>query len=87
MKPLKPSHRENKRYLLLKGKDANPKTIESVILEFIGVLGYAKASPMFVKSNILAINRKSLDIIRASFVASDKDIQIIKVRGGIKKLK
>ena len=40
MKSLKPSHREKKRYLLIKGKDANKKNIEEVILEFIGVLGW-----------------------------------------------
>ena len=87
MKPLKPSHRENKRYLLLTGRDANKKTVEQVILEFIGVLGYAKASPVFVKENILAVNRKALNNIRASFLASDKDISIAKVSGGIGKVK
>ena len=90
MKPLKPSHRERKRYLLLKGKDADRKTIESVILEFIGVLGYAKASPVFVKhesKTILAVNRKALNNVRAAFLASDKDISIKKVSGGIGKVK
>tara|TARA_Y100000310_G_C19988936_1_gene493221 strand:+ start:366 stop:494 length:129 start_codon:yes stop_codon:yes gene_type:complete len=38
MKPLKPSHRERKRYLLIKGIDASLKKIEEVILEFVGVL-------------------------------------------------
>ncbi len=51
MKSLKPSHRENKRYLLIKGKDAGKKNIEEVILEFVGVLGYAEASPQFIKQN------------------------------------
>ncbi len=50
MKPLKPSHREKKRYLLIKGKDANKKIIEKIILEFIGILGLAEANPQFVKS-------------------------------------
>ena len=49
MKPLKPSHRERKRYLLIKGKDVSKKNIEGAILEFIGVLGFAEASPQFVK--------------------------------------
>ncbi len=89
MKPLKPSHRERKRYLLIKGKDADKKTIEEVILEFIGVLGYAKSSPQFIsqKPLILAVNRKSLNLIRASFVSSDKDVQITRVSGSIKGLK
>ncbi len=90
MKPLKPSHREKKRYLLIKGKDANKKAIEETILEFIGVLGFAEVSPQIVKENkeklILCINRKSLDKIRASFVMSNKDLQIVKVSGALKNL-
>ena len=91
MKSLKPSHREKKRYLLIKGKDATKKNIDETILEFIGVLGFAEASPHIIKSEkgkiILAINRKSLDKIRASFVMSKKDLQIVKVSGAIGNLK
>ena len=91
MKPLKPSHKEKKRYLLIKGKDVSKKNIEEVILEFIGVLGYAESSPQIIKQNktsiILVINRKSLDKIRASFVMSKKDLQITKVSGAVKNLK
>ena len=91
MKPLKPSHREKKRYLLIKGKDANKKAIEDTILEFIGVLGFAESSPQVVKSTkssvILVINRNSLDKVRASFVMSKKDLQIVKVSGAINNLK
>jgi len=91
MKPLKPSHREKKRYLLIKGTGVSKKNIEEVILEFIGVLGFAEASPQVVKSGkgfvILVINRGSLDKIRASFVMSKKDLQIVKVSGAIKNLK
>jgi RNase P/RNase MRP subunit POP5 len=91
MKALKPSHRERKRYLLIKGKDANKKVIEEVILEFIGVLGFAESSPQIIKSNknliILTINRKSLDKIRASFVMSKKDLNIVKVSGAVGNLK
>ena len=91
MKPLKPSHREKKRYLLIKGKDVSKKAIEDVILEFIGVLGFAESSPQIVKSGkgfvILVINRGSLDKVRASFVMSKKDLQIVKVSGAVGKLK
>ena len=62
MKPLKPSHREKKRYLLIKGKDVSKKSIEDVILEFIGVLGFAEASPQVVNNGkgfiILVINKR-----------------------------
>jgi len=91
MKALKPSHREKKRYLLIKGKDANKKTIEDVILEFIGVLGYAESSPQIIKSGkgsvVISINRKSLDKVKASFAVCKKDLQIVKVSGAIKNLK
>jgi len=91
MKPLKPSHREKKRYLLIKGKDANKKNIDETILEYIGVLGYGEASPQVIKFGkewvVLAINRNSLDKIRASFVMSEKDISIAKVSGSVKNVK
>ena len=91
MKSLKPSHREKKRYLLVKGKDANQKNIEETILELIGTLGYAEASPQIIKQNknsiILAINRLSLDKIRTSFMLSKKDLQITRVSGSVSNLK
>jgi RNase P/RNase MRP subunit POP5 len=91
MKILKPSHREKKRYLLIKGKDANKKDIEEVILEFIGVLGYARATPSIVKTAegkvILAVNRGEVDKIRASFLMSEKNLEIVRVSGTLKKLK
>tara|TARA_Y100000310_G_C20492580_1_gene719974 strand:+ start:186 stop:461 length:276 start_codon:yes stop_codon:yes gene_type:complete len=91
MKPLKPSHREKKRYLLVKGKDANKKNIEEAISEYIGILGHAEASPQIIKFGkgwiVIAINRNSLDKIRASFVMSGKDIQVIKVSGSVMNVK
>ena len=88
MKSLKPSHRERKRYLLIKGKDANKKNIDEIILDYIGVLGYGKASPQVVMKDsgslILAVNREKLNEIRASFLVSGKDIQIVKVSGSVK---
>lgn len=77
--------------MLIKGKDANQKVIEEAILEFIGVLGYAEASPQIIKSGkdnvILAINRSSLNKVRAGFLMSGKDIQIVKVSGVVNKVK
>lgn len=91
MKPLKPAHREKKRYLLIKGKDANKKNIEETILEFIGVLGFADACPKFIKISkgniILMINHNSLDKVRTGFLMSNKNITISKVSGSIVKVK
>ena len=93
MKALKPSHREHKRYLLLKGKDTNKKSIEESILKFIGILGYSKACPQIIsisktkKSMILCINRTELDKIKSSLLLSGKDIQIEKISGVVNNVK
>ena len=68
MKPLKPSMRESKRYLLLNGK---VEDAEKAIKDFVGALGMKKASPKFIKKGknegILAVNREALNHVRASF--------------------
>lgn len=90
MKALKPSHREKRRYLLLAGKDANKKEIEGAILKFVGILGFAEASPQIVKQApdkfVISVQRKSLDKIRASFALSGKDIRVLRVSGILNKL-
>lgn len=82
----KPSAKIKRRYLLLEGKKSD---IEKAILDYIGVLGWAKASPVFLKSKkqILSVNRKELSNIRASFEISDSKIKILKVSGTLKGLK
>jgi len=87
MKPLKPSHRERKRYLLV--ENSTEKQIEKAILDYIGVFGYAKSSPKAIKKTknniIIYINRKEIDNVRASFLFYN--IKIKKVSGNLKKLK
>jgi len=85
MKPLKPSMREKKRYLLLEGKFSR-KEVEDAIMKYVGILGYAKASPMWISGKILAINRKSINEVRGSFVLTDK-ISVKKVSGTLKGLR
>ncbi|MDP3966198.1 MAG: hypothetical protein Q8Q04_01565 [archaeon] len=85
MKPLIPSHREKRRYLLLKGKDTK-KNAEEAIREFIGVLGLSEASPVWIKEDILSINRKSLDKVKASFAVYKEKIDVLKVSGTLKGL-
>jgi hypothetical protein len=50
MKSLKPTMRENKRYLLVSG-ESSKINIEKAILDFIGVLGMSKTSLDFIKTN------------------------------------
>lgn len=80
-KKLKPSHRENKRYVLFEG---SKEQVEEAILKFIGVLGYGKAGIVFLGNNILAVNRSELDKVRASLVLAG--IKVLRVSGTIKGL-
>ncbi len=87
MLKLKPSAKLKKRYLLIDGKKED---IEKAILNYIGILGYAKASPFFVKGKgnlvILAVNRKEIDKIRGAFAISAEKIKVLKVSGTLKGL-
>ena len=90
MKPLKPSMKEKKRYLLIKGK--NLKTnIEKSILDFIGILGMSKAGLSWIKSSkdsaIICINREMVDKVRASLSICPERITVERVSGTIKGLK
>ena len=88
MKSLRPSMRENKRYLLVKGKI---NEIEKAIYEFIGVLGMSKAGLGWIKrgkdSAIIAVNRGSVDHVRASFAAWPHEIGVVRVSGTLKGLR
>ncbi len=85
MKALIPSHKENKRYLLLKGNNLKEEVYHA-IKDFIGVLGLSEVSLKWIKKNVLSINRKSLDKVRASFALWPKKIEVIKVSGTLKSL-
>lgn len=89
MKPLKPSMREKKRYLLVKGK--NPKeNIEKAIKDFIGVLGMSKVGLGWIKtgkdSAIISVNRKMVDNVRASLAVWPEKMTVTKVSGTLKGL-
>ena len=82
-KSLKKSMREKKRYLLL-GK-ADKKEVEKAILDYVGILGWGKAAPVWVKSNILAVNRSEVDKIKAALEL--KGITVRRVSGTLRKVK
>ena len=76
-----------RRYLLL--NTASKETVEKILFESLGTLGYSKALPSFVTDGnrlILAIERGSIVDVRASFELSKERIRIIKVSGTIKSL-
>lgn len=83
---IKPSARLSRRHLLVEGKKDE---IEKAILDYIGILGWSKAMPVFLKKEnkfILSVNRKSIDGIRAAFELSDKNIKILRVSGTLRGL-
>ncbi|MFC1686251.1 ribonuclease P protein component 2 [Nanoarchaeota archaeon] len=85
LKFLPPTLRESKRYLLI---NAPQKKVEKAILNFIGILGWSKAGPQFIKANshlILSVERKSLDDTRTALELAG--INVLGVSGTINKLK
>ncbi|MEK6761014.1 MAG: hypothetical protein AABX93_03775 [Nanoarchaeota archaeon] len=89
MKSLRPSMKENKRYLLVVGK--NPReNIEKAILDFLGVLGMSKTGFGFVKSDkekaIIYVNREMLNEVRAAICVFHEKMEVKKVSGTLKGL-
>ena len=90
MKTLKPTMRENKRYLLVHGKNLK-ENIEKSVLEFVGILGMSKCGLSFIKteneSAIICINREMVDSVRASFAVFPEKISVERVSGTLKGLR
>ena len=90
MKSLKPSARENKRYLLIKGKNLK-ENIEKSILDFIGILGMSGVGLGWIKTNsnsvIISVNREMVDSVRASFCVWPEKISVEKISGTLKRLR
>jgi len=85
MKSLKPSAKENKRYLSISGENLKAN-VEKAILEFIGVLGMSKTGLSWIKSNVICVNREAVDSVRASFAVFGEKISVEKVSGTLKAL-
>jgi len=89
MKALKPSAREKKRYLLVKGKNLKIN-IEKAILDFIGVLGMSKCGLSWIKngkdSSVICINREMVDSVRASLCVWPEKMSVEKVSGTLRGL-
>jgi len=81
--------RENKRYLLVKGKNLR-ENIEKAILEFIGMLGMSKAGFSFIRSSgdsaVICVNRGSVNHVRASLAVWPEKMSVVKVSGTLKGL-
>jgi len=85
---LKPSARDKRRYFLIGASNAK---VEAAILEYIGILGFAKSAYMkvisgeFKSKTVGSCLVKSLEDIRASLAFVG--IRIEKVSGTLKGLK
>ncbi len=84
---LKATMRANRRYLLIQGIRSS---IEKAILEFIGLLGWADAAPVFVSEKngqvILCVNREGLTKVRAALALAKDELEILRVSGTLKGL-
>ena len=86
MKSLKPSMRENKRYLFIRGKNLK-ENVEKAILEFVGKLGMSKTGLSWIKDDIVSVNREAVDSVRASLAIFPEKIEVLKISGTLKGLK
>jgi len=89
---IKPSAKIKRRYLLI--ENGNKKLVEKVILDYIGILGWARAAPVFVedkrkgkgKGIVLAVERKEVDNVKAAFEMCEEKVKVVKVSETLKKL-
>ncbi len=91
MKPLLPSLREKKRYIVFKtSQNITNKEVTNKIKEFIGELGLAESGTMIIKNKnnklILKTNPKYTDKIKIALALSKKPVlNPILTTGSIKK--
>ncbi len=89
---IKPSAKINRRYLLLNG---DKKDIEKTILDYIGVLGWARAKVVFVRDLkgafeghvILSVDRSELGNVRAAFELGGRGSELGIGGSGVGKIK
>ncbi len=84
---IKASERIKNRYLLLQA--THKEEIEKVILDYTGILGWARANPTIINFKgklVLSVNRKELDNVKAAFEVYNKKIRILKISGTLKGL-
>ena len=88
MKSLKPTMREKKRYLFVKGAVGE---IERAIYDGIGVLGMSKLGFSKIKTGkdfvVISVNREAVDSVRACFAIWPEKISVERISGTLKGLK
>ncbi len=83
------SARINRQYIIF--NTSSKKEIEKILLDYLGILGLSKVSPVFIKSKedkvILAVNREEVNNVRAAIELANSNIKILNVSGTLKSLK
>lgn len=92
MKPLKPSMKENKRYMRVRSEGINLKeSVEKAILEFSGISGLSKSGLAFISydknSAVISVNREAVNNVRASLVVFPEKIEVKRISGTLRGLK
>ncbi|MBS3094762.1 hypothetical protein J4474_03785 [Candidatus Pacearchaeota archaeon] len=91
MKALKPTLREKKRYLLIRGDGNLKENILKATREFLGEYGMSKTALTFIKSEgnkiIISINREMLNQVRASLCIFPEKMEVVRVSGTLKGLR
>lgn len=82
------SEKIKRRYLLVKGARAS---IEKAILDYLGILGWARAAPVFIAVEsgmwVCAVERAELIHVRAAFALAPEQLEVVRVSGTLKGLK
>ena len=78
---VKPSAKIKRRYIKISG---TKQSVEKVILDYIGILGWSKAKVVWVKSNVVAVSTKWLKDVLAALEMGK--IEVKKVSGTLKGL-
>ena len=91
-----PSLKEKRHYLVIKPqKSMNEKIlkekIEKIILDFLGIFGYAKAGPLFIETRkdyaLVSILTKYVKEVKAALTLSESRLVCVGVSGTIKKVR
>ena len=79
--------RANKRYLDVLGKREH---VEKAILDYIGILGWAKAAPVFISTSehtcVLGVNREKIVDVKAAISLSEHNLKVKRISGTLKGL-
>ena len=78
----KPTEKIKRRYILFEGKRDEA---EKSLLDYLGLLGWAKASPVFVSDSVVSVERAWDRHARAAFVLAS--IKVKRVSGTLAGLK